>query len=105
MLATLLITRQVVGNVKESLIPYAKKQYNMAKLSFDLYGAVSPTSEAAEEKTGDLGMETEDGNTKEVGTSSNGCPTGRTNSVDRTVSQTEVESSHEPVRRYFFMKK
>ena len=44
MLAALLITRQVVGNIKESLIPYAKKQLKLAKMSFDLFGALSPTS-------------------------------------------------------------
>ena len=57
LLAALLITRQVVGNIKESLVPYAKKQLKvdrskgqtncrllqMAKMSFDLYGALSPT--------------------------------------------------------------
>merc|ERR1719282_944383 len=44
LLAALLITRQVVGNVKESLIPYAKKQLKLAKMSFDLFGALSPTT-------------------------------------------------------------
>merc|ERR1712013_847954 len=44
LLAALLITRQVVGNIKESLIPYAKKQIKLAKMSFDLFGALSPTS-------------------------------------------------------------
>lgn len=54
LLATLLITRQVVGNIKESLVPYVKKQLRLAKLSFDVYGALSPTVEkAADPKGGD----------------------------------------------------
>ena len=44
LLAALLITRQVMGNIKESLIPYFKKEMKVAKLSFDLYGALSPTT-------------------------------------------------------------
>ena len=32
-----------MGNIKESLIPYLKKQMKLAQLSFDLYGALSPT--------------------------------------------------------------
>lgn len=51
LLAALLITRQVMGNVKESLIPYAKKQMKLAKLSFDLYGALSPTKENGSDAT------------------------------------------------------
>ena len=45
LLAALLITRQVVGNVKESLIPYIKKNLKMAQLSYNRYGALSPTGE------------------------------------------------------------
>ena len=37
-MATLLITRQVMGNIKEALIPYVKQQLRFAKISFDLYG-------------------------------------------------------------------
>ena len=44
-MAALLITRQVVGNIKESIIPYAKKHFKLAQLSFDRYGALSPTED------------------------------------------------------------
>ena len=47
LLAALLITRQVVGNIKESIIPYAKKHFKLAQLSFDRYGALSPTDNKA----------------------------------------------------------
>ena len=43
LLAALLITRQVLGNVKESLIPYVQKNIKMAQLSYNRYGALSPT--------------------------------------------------------------
>lgn len=90
MLAALLITRQVVGNVKESLIPYLKKYFRLAKISFDLYGAVSPTSEDAGNKKddGDSGgdLETEDEDKK------------KEQQPQRGVTQVELESSAPPVR-------
>ncbi|KAK3856827.1 hypothetical protein Pcinc_036878, partial [Petrolisthes cinctipes] len=48
-LAALLLTRQVVGNIKESCIPYLLEQFKLAKLSFDLYGALSPSEENQEQ--------------------------------------------------------
>ena len=47
MLAALLITRQVMGNVKETLVPYAKKHIKQAKINYDLFGGAgtSPTEE------------------------------------------------------------
>merc|ERR1712226_610296 len=50
LLAALLITRQVMGNIKEAVIPYFKKEIKLAKMSFDLYGAVSPSEEIATNK-------------------------------------------------------
>ena len=32
-----------MGNIKESIIPYAKKHFKLAQLSFDKYGALSPS--------------------------------------------------------------
>jgi len=37
-----------MGNIKESILPYLKKEMKLAKLSFDLYGAVSPTQPVSE---------------------------------------------------------
>ncbi|KAL0278801.1 UNVERIFIED_CONTAM: hypothetical protein PYX00_000506 [Menopon gallinae] len=42
-LAALLITRQIIGNIKESALPYVLEQIRLAKLSFDLFGALSPS--------------------------------------------------------------
>jgi len=82
LLAALLITRQVVGNIKESLIPYVKKQMKMAKMSFDIFGALSPTEEA----NGAIGEENDDKKTDGE----------RKESVspDRNVSQAEMEASN-----------
>ena len=78
LLAALLITRQVMGNIKESIIPYFKKEMKLAKLSFDLYGALSPTTE---------NKKPEDQEEKEKLCSS---PQKK---KDRILSQVELESS------------
>lgn len=52
LLAALLITRQVMGNIKESLVPYFKKEMKLVMLSFDLYGAVSPTQHKKDDGDG-----------------------------------------------------
>jgi hypothetical protein len=45
-LAALLIVRQVIGNIKESALPYFLEQFRLAKLSFEMFGALSPSEEA-----------------------------------------------------------
>ncbi|KAL9924394.1 anoctamin 8 white walker isoform 3-T4 [Glossina fuscipes fuscipes] len=42
-LAGLLISRQIIGNLRESAIPYFVEQWRLAKLSFTMWGALSPT--------------------------------------------------------------
>lgn len=42
-LAALLIARQVISNLKESAIPYIIEQLRLARLSFELFGALSPS--------------------------------------------------------------
>lgn len=74
-MAALLIARQVIGNVKESALPYLLEQLRLAKMSFDLFGALSP-SEAEKEPFG-TGAGSEDD--KKPGA--------------RSVSQAELESS------------
>jgi anoctamin-8 len=36
----------VIGNIKESALPYFLEQLRLAKLSFDMFGALSPSDEA-----------------------------------------------------------
>lgn len=49
-LAALLIARQVIGNLKESALPYIMEQIRLAKMSFEMFGALSP-SEAESPKS------------------------------------------------------
>jgi anoctamin-8 len=44
-LAGLLISRQIIGNIRESAMPYIMEQWRLATLSFKLWGALSPTKE------------------------------------------------------------
>lgn len=46
-LATLLIARQVIGNLKESALPYILEHMRLAKMSFDMWGALSPQNTRA----------------------------------------------------------
>lgn len=47
-LAALLITRQLMRNIKESAFPYILEQIRFAKISFDLFGALTPSDGPAE---------------------------------------------------------
>ena len=67
-----------MGNIKEAVVPYFKKEFKLAKMSFDLYGAVSPTEECSKSK--------KDDDLKE--------PLIK---KERTVTQVELESSTPPV--------
>ena len=77
-MAALLITRQVIGNIKESLVPYFQKEIKLAKLSFDLYGALSPT-EDLQKKNDDYKAEEQQAESPKK--------------KDRVLSQVELESS------------
>lgn len=47
-LAGLLISRQIIGNLRESAFPYVMEQLKLANLSFKMWGALSPTKECAD---------------------------------------------------------
>lgn len=47
-LAGLLISRQIIGNLRESVFPYFMEQLKLAKMSFAMWGALSPTQETSE---------------------------------------------------------
>ncbi|KAJ4448145.1 hypothetical protein ANN_10158, partial [Periplaneta americana] len=80
-LAALLIARQVIGNLKESAVPYILEQLRLAKMSFDLFGALSP-SEAKKELASSQADDSKD-------TTS----TNKTTGTNRSISQAELESS------------
>ncbi|XP_041972095.1 anoctamin-8-like isoform X2 [Aricia agestis] len=42
-LAVLLITRQIIGNLKESALPYLIENLRLAKICVDVFGAISPS--------------------------------------------------------------
>ncbi|XP_055634657.1 anoctamin-8 isoform X3 [Toxorhynchites rutilus septentrionalis] len=80
-LAGLLISRQIIGNLRESAWPYLVEQWKLAKLSFKMWGALSPTQE--------LPPPTD---SKQVGDSkrSSDCTTS---TPKRSIGQAEIESS------------
>lgn len=83
-----MIARQVIGNLKESALPYLLEQMRLAKLSFDLWGALSPTSTKSPPG---VEQEAHEGDNKEE--EKNGQSTPDQASTKRTISQAELESS------------
>ncbi|KOC63162.1 Anoctamin-8 [Habropoda laboriosa] len=84
-LAALLIARQVIGNLKESAVPYLIEQLRLARLSFELFGALSPSEDRPPP-----GEENE--NQKESEDKSERSEGGK-GKQPRNVSQAELESS------------
>ena len=93
-MAALLITRQVVGNIKESIIPYAKKHFKLAQLSFDKYGALSPTDSKPNDKLSESNGSLENEGAIEKKNCENADNSSENSSVSpRKFSQVECESS------------
>ncbi|XP_060518982.1 anoctamin-8-like isoform X3 [Cylas formicarius] len=82
-LAALLISRQVIGNLKESALPYMLEHLRFAKMSFDLWGALSPVG--SKPLPGAVEQENASENQKEE------MPPEQP--VKRSMSQAELESS------------
>ncbi|XP_065084243.1 anoctamin-8 isoform X2 [Ochlerotatus camptorhynchus] len=80
-LAGLLISRQIIGNLRESAWPYLVEQWKLAKLSFKMWGALSPTQEVPPSSE-----------SKQLGDSksSSDCTTS---TPKRSINQAEIESS------------
>jgi len=85
-LAALLIARQVIGNLKESAVPYLIEQLRLARLSFELFGALSPS-----EARPPPGQEGEEGG-KDTEEKDERPDSGKMKQP-RNVSQAELESS------------
>ena len=73
---------------QESLIPYAKKQLKLAKMSFDLFGALSPSEEPEQPAWSQEETKKTEGEQ-------------RNSSSCRQVSQVEVEGSQTPYEGTF----
>lgn len=82
----LLITRQIIQNIKESALPYLIEQFRLAKLSFDLFGALSPSVTKEKRQFSDF-FKCKDSKKKYPETS--------------TIPQAEVESTLFKVRHLF----
>ncbi|XP_016840084.1 anoctamin-8 isoform X4 [Nasonia vitripennis] len=85
-LAALLIARQVIGNLKESAVPYLIEQLRLARLSFELFGALSPSE--ARSPPGEVPSEE-----KEAAETNNEEDKEHKAKQPRNVSQAELESS------------
>merc|ERR1719411_2363982 len=72
-----------MGNIKETLIPLVQKEFKLAMMSFDLYGAVTPSDDSNKTKKDDS---IEDEHKPKKG---------------RTVTQVELESSTPPYEGTF----
>ena len=91
-LAALLIARQVIGNLKESAVPYFIEQLRLARLSFELFGALSPSE--AKKAPGEPEIEQENQNSqKENEDKKNEKTETEKGTKPRSVSQAELESS------------
>uniref|UniRef100_A0A182K4R3 Anoctamin n=1 Tax=Anopheles christyi TaxID=43041 RepID=A0A182K4R3_9DIPT len=98
-LAGLLISRQIIGNLRESAWPYLVEQWRLAKLSFKMWGALSPTQElppniatSASTSTSTLTVGSGDGKQLDEGKSPSEFSSSST-TPKRSIGQAEIESS------------
>ncbi len=89
-----------MGNIKEALIPYVKQQLRFAKISFDLYGAISPTNPDKNDESISRSFEQED-SISNLAETNNSASKEEPEITGRKLSQVEMESSR-PAVRYFF---
>ena len=95
LLAALLITRQVMGNIKEALIPYVKQQLRFAKLSFDLYGGNISPDRKKDDESETSAIADDESSQKNVDSVSQAQEEPEVN--ERKLSQVEMESSRPAV--------
>ncbi|XP_034140748.1 uncharacterized protein LOC117591556 isoform X3 [Drosophila guanche] len=91
-LAGLLISRQIIGNLRESALPYFVEQYKLAKLSFNMWGALSPTQNLTRSLAEELATAE-----AELKAEASGTPTKThqqsQEASKRNIGQAEIESS------------
>lgn len=97
-MAGLLISRQIIGNVRESVVPYLLEQWKLAKISFTMWGALSPTqdlnpsiAEAAEKIKNETpqGTPTKQSDSTAESTRKN----SESSTSKRNIGQAEIESA------------
>uniref|UniRef100_T1IMB0 furin n=1 Tax=Strigamia maritima TaxID=126957 RepID=T1IMB0_STRMM len=92
-LAALLITRQVIGNIRESFVPFMLEQFKLAFMSFEMFGAFSPDNDNKFPNLDDI-LDLNDGGIPENGKDEASTSSKTQNA--RNLSQAEVESSLYP---------
>ncbi|ALC39715.1 CG15270 [Drosophila busckii] len=93
-LAGLLISRQIIGNLRESAIPYVLEQWKLAKLSFNMWGALSPTQNANRSLAEELAMAEEKLKADAAaGATQQKQPQQPQSTTKRNIGQAEIESS------------
>ncbi|XP_063988915.1 anoctamin-8 isoform X4 [Diachasmimorpha longicaudata] len=90
-LAALLIARQVISNLKESAIPYLIEQLRLARMSFELFGALSPSEARAPPGTAEEQSKQSEKQPEEIDEKDG--KEGQRAKQQRTISQAELESS------------
>lgn len=97
-LAGLLISRQIIGNLRESVWPYVVEQWRLATLSFKMYGALSPSQARTPLSGKDISTEMKESN-DEIKTCKDDGLVGTPNKITsetmpkRMIDQAEIESS------------
>ena len=80
----------MIGNVKESLLPYIIEQFKLMKLSLDFHGAVTPNEEDTKDLTSDGSSQSKD--------DADPKKNEKLNKASRSISQTELECRKQKVR-------
>ncbi|XP_017099243.2 anoctamin-8 isoform X1 [Drosophila bipectinata] len=91
-LAGLLISRQIIGNLRESALPYFVEQWKLAKLSFNMWGALSPTQNVTRSLAEELATAEAELKAEGSGTPTKSHQAHQTESK-RNIGQAEIESS------------
>lgn len=99
-MAGLLISRQIIGNLRESAWPYMMEQWRMAMISFKLWGAMSPTKDSVPSAIPRFESGTNEENKKsdidEILLSERSLHSSP--NTKRSIGQAEIESSYFKVR-------
>ncbi|KAH8410308.1 hypothetical protein KR009_011011 [Drosophila setifemur] len=92
-LAGLLISRQIIGNLRESAIPYFVEQWKLAKLSFNMWGALSPTQNVTRSLAEELATAEAELKAEGTATPTKSQPHQPDPTSKRNIGQAEIESS------------
>lgn len=88
-LAGLLISRQIIGNLRESAWPYMMEQWKLATLSFKMWGALSPSQEKPAIDISGSEKEKKESPDKTATVASD----AQSQTPKRSIGQAEIESS------------